>query len=113
MYNFTNYGIAKTNKSLEKQFDTATFESGIMGCTREFNAVLLTDHSYPRINGRSVSVLCKKGKNILEYSDTSSEQRYKYAVLNDEQAARFTNIDYDPCRDASYAESLLETYANL
>ena len=114
MTNSPSTGIAKKNGNLERQFDTATYESGYEGCTKKFNSVVITDHSYPYLNGAMVTVICKNGKNILELVDCSSMRPcYKYAVLTNEQAQLFANVEYDPYNDATYARALLDIYATL
>ena len=96
-------------KDLSKLFDSATFESGIVGIDTPFNAINHTSVAYPSLNGRSASVLEVDGIIILERQErTPGAIKCTYKELDRAQLAEIKTIEYDPYNDALYARTLLD-----
>lgn len=123
---------------LEEKFNTATFESAIVGDSRPFNAVQIT-HSSPAIGGMRISVIAvsddaypsnletatktimENGEYIAEiiYPESHYDKKHddyrcktKYAALSKSDVQNIEAVDYDPSNDAAYAREILKLFAD-
>lgn len=97
----------KTQAELESLFDSATFESNIVGNDAPYNAHKLT-HSGPYVLSQNVTVIERDALVILErVTNANFKNEYAYAELDAGQAAEVTAIDFDPYDDAGYMLTLI------
>ena len=95
--------------NLQELFDSATFESLIIGDDRPFNAKNITWQSHPYINGYRVDVVERVDKGIVIAEIVEDGER-RFEEVSKEKLEQILAIEYDPYNDASFSHDLLKIF---